>query len=126
MSLEYALITSSSLPDEIKGSDHYVAVDKNQWLDLVEYSEGLVHSDPNQKVLFLIVARGTPEQEKADAEKKRIQALELEKLKREKDDAEQQLNEKQAAEQALREAQQKSRDSLRKKSESIFNALYKR
>lgn len=126
MSLDYALITSSSLPDEIKSSDYYVEVDKQQWLDLIEYSEDLVNSDPTQKVLFLIVAKGTPEQEKADAEKKQAKILELEKLKREKDNAQQQLTEKEMAEQALREAEQKSRDSLRKKSESIFNALYKR
>lgn len=126
MSLDYALITSSSLPDEIKSSDYYVEVDKQQWLDLIEYSEDLVDSDPTQKVLFLIVAKGTPEQEKADAEKKQAKILELEKLKREKDNAQQQLTEKEMAEQALREAEQKSRDSLRKKSESIFNALYKR
>lgn len=126
MSLDYALITSSSLPDEIKSSDYYVEVDKQQWLDLIEYSEDLVDSDPTQKVLFLIVAKGTPEQEKADTEKKQAKILELEKLKREKDNAQQQLTEKEMAEQALREAEQKSRDSLRKKSESIFNALYKR
>lgn len=126
MSLDYALITSSSLPDEIKSSDYYVEVDKQQWLDLIEYSEDLINSDPTQKVLFLIVAKGTPEQEKADAEKKQAKILELEKLKREKDNAQQQLTEKEMAEQALREAEQKSRDSLRKKSESIFNALYKR
>jgi len=126
LSLDYALITSSSLPDEIKSSDYYVEVDKQQWLDLIEYSEDLVNSDPTQKVLFLIVAKGTPEQEKADAEKKQAKILELEKLKREKDNAQQQLTEKEMAEQALREAEQKSRDSLRKKSESIFNALYKR
>lgn len=126
MSLDYALITSSSLPDEIKSSDYYVEVDKQQWLDLIEYSEDLVDSDPTQKVLFLIVAKGTPEQEKADAEKKQAKILELEKLKREKDNAQQQLTEKEMTEQALREAEQKSRDSLRKKSESIFNALYKR
>jgi hypothetical protein len=126
LSLDYALITSSSLPDEIKSSDYYVEVDKQQWLDLIEYSEDLINSDPTQKVLFLIVAKGTPEQEKADAEKKQAKILELEKLKREKDNAQQQLTEKEMAEQALREAEQKSRDSLRKKSESIFNALYKR
>lgn len=126
MSLEYALITSSSLPDEIKGSDYYVQVDKTQWLDLIDYSENLVHSDPNQKVLFLIVAKGTPEQELADAERKRAKELELNKLKEEKKSAEQKLLDKQAADEAAKKADQKSRLALREKSESIFNALYKR
>lgn len=126
MSLEYALITSSSLPDEIKGSDYYVQVDKAQWLDLIDYSENLVHSDPNQKVLFLIVAKGTAEQELADAERKRAKELELNKLKEEKKSAEQKLLDKQAADEAAKEADQKSRLALRAKSESIFNALYKR
>ena len=105
MSLEYALITSSSLPDEIKGSEYYVKVDKAQWLDLIDYSEDLVHSDPDQKVLFLIVAKGTPDQEKADADRKRHQ---------------------EAADIATKQAKHKASLELRKKSESIFNALYKR
>ena len=67
MSLSYALVTSSSLPREVRKSPHYVSVDKDQWLDLVDYSQDLVNHDPEQKVLFLIVAKGTPEQEEADA-----------------------------------------------------------
>ena len=126
MSLEYALITSSSLPDEIKGSDYYVQVDKTQWLDLIDYSENLVNSDPTQKVLFLIVAKGTAEQEKADADRKRQKEIELKKLKEDKDAAEQKLLDKQAADEAAKEADQKTRLALRQKSESIFNALYKR
>ena len=66
MSLEYALVTSSSLPSKVKESDHYVEVDKAQWLDLVDYSQEIVNQDPDQKVLFLIVAKGTAEQEAAD------------------------------------------------------------
>ena len=126
MSLEYALITSSSLPDEIRGSDYYVEVDKGQWLDLIEYSEGLVDSDPSQRVLFLIVAKGTPEQERADEQKKQRKADELKKLQLEKANAQAELSSKQAEEQAKLEADQKLKASLRKKSESIFNALYKR
>lgn len=126
MSLEYALITSSSLPDEIKGSDYYVQVDKTQWLDLIDYSENLVNSDPTQKVLFLIVAKGTAEQEKSDADRKRQKEIELKKLKEDKDAAEQKLLDKQAADEAAKEADQKTRFALRQKSESIFNALYKR
>ena len=67
MSLSYALVTSSSLPNEVRKSPHYVSVDKQQWLDLVDYSQDLVTHDPEQKVLFLIVAKGTEEQEAEDA-----------------------------------------------------------
>ena len=45
MSLDYSLITDSSLPDEVKSSSHYISVDKKQWIDLIEYSEDLVDSD---------------------------------------------------------------------------------
>jgi dipeptidase len=131
------LITDSSLPDEVKESEYYVAVDKKQWLDLVDYSEGLVNADPDQKVLFLIVAKGTPEQEAADAERKRQQELEEEerqrKLEEEKESlvsqktaAELELLEKQRAEQEAQERAAREKALLREKSKSIFNALYKR
>ena len=137
MSLDYALITDSSLPDEVKESEYYVAVDKKQWLDLVDYSEGLVNADPDQKILFLIVAKGTAEQQAADAERKREQELEEEERRRkleeerealvsEKTAAELELLEKQRAEQEAQERAAREKALLREKSKSIFNALYKR
>lgn len=137
MSLEYALITDSSLPEEVKDSDYYLAVDKKQWLDLVDYSEGLVNADPEQKILFLIVAKGTAEQEAADEERKRQEELEEEQRKRkEKEEREALMSEKTAAELELLERQKedleaqekadRERALLREKSKSIFNALYKR
>lgn len=131
------MITDSSLPDEVKESDYYVAVDKKQWLDLVDYSEGLVNADPAQKILFLIVAKGTPEQEEADAERrleeeaaeerrKRADAEEREKLLSQKTAAELELMEKQKQEQAAQERAAMEKELLREKSKSIFNALYKR
>jgi DNA anti-recombination protein RmuC len=66
MNLDYALVTDSSLPEQVKESVNYVSLDKDQWLDLVDYTSDIVNEDPNQKVLFLICARGTPEQEEAD------------------------------------------------------------
>lgn len=131
------MITDSSLPDEVKESEYYVAVDKKQWLDLVDYSEGLVNADPDQKVLFLIVAKGTPEQEAADAERKRQQELEEEERQRkleeereslvsQKTAAELELLEKQRAEQEAQERAAREKALLREKSKSIFNALYKR
>jgi hypothetical protein len=108
MSLEYALVTSSSLPEKVKGSSNYVAVDREQWLDLVEYSQGMVDGDESQKILFLIVAKGTPEQETLDSQADA------------QEDAERELREKAERE----ESQRKSK--LRSKSKSIFNALYGR
>jgi hypothetical protein len=108
MSLEYALVTSSSLPEKVKGSSNYVSVDRDQWLDLVEYSQGLVDQDESQKILFLIVAKGTPEQENRDSEMSANEKAEIELQKN----------------LAAQEAEHKSK--LRSKSKSIFNALYGR
>jgi hypothetical protein len=115
MSLNYALVTSSSLPNQIRKSPHYVSVDKDQWLDLVDYSQDLVNHDPDQKVLFLIVAKGTEEQEAADA------------ARTEEEEAAEQ--EEEAAQKAAREKaaeDQEKKVKLRSKSKSIFNALYGR
>jgi hypothetical protein len=126
LSLEYALITDSCLPEEVKKSEYFVAVDKKQWLDLIDYSEGLVDADPNQKVLFLIVAKGTPEQEEEAARKKAERQQEWEKLNAEKEGAEQQLLAKELAEKERLKREREEKTKLRKKSESIFNALYHR
>lgn len=126
MSLEYALVTDSCLPEEVKKSEYFVAVDKKQWLDLIDYSEGLVDADPNQKVLFLIVAKGTPEQEEEAARKKAQRQQEWERLNAEKEGAEQELLAKELAEKERLKREQEEKAKLRKKSESIFNALYHR
>ena len=126
LSLEYALITDSCLPEEAKKSEYFVAVDKKQWLDLIDYSEGLVDADPSQKVLFLIVAKGTPEQEEEAARKKAERQKEWQKLNAEKEGAQQELLAKELAEKELLQREQEERAKLRKKSESIFNALYHR
>lgn len=126
MSLEYALVTDSCLPEEVKKSEYFVAVDKKQWLDLIDYSEGLVDADPNQKVLFLIVAKGTPEQEEEAARKKAQRQQEWERLNAEKEGAEQELLAKELAEKERLKREQEEKTKLRKKSESIFNALYHR
>lgn len=108
MSLEYALVTSSSLPEKVKVSSNYVSVDRDQWLDLVEYSQGLVDKDDSQKILFLIVAKGTAEQENLDNQADAEESAERARLDRlEKEESERKTN-------------------LRSKSKSIFNALYGR
>lgn len=129
MSLEYALITDSSLPTKVKDSDYYVSVDKKQWLDLIDYSEGIVEQDPAQKILFLIVAKGTPEQEAADEKRRREEKEEKEKLAKEKMNLEKDLSEQERLLQEKKSAEAlalQERDALRKKSKSIFNALYRR
>jgi len=129
MSLEYALITDSSLPVEVKESDYYVTVDKEQWVDLVDYSENLVNQDSSQKILFLIVAKGTPEQESADAERRRKEEEELEKAEKDRAALERSLSaqDKLKQEQAELAAQnRRDKEELRNKSKSIFNALYRR
>jgi len=64
--LQYALVTSSALPNEIRDSEHYINIEKEQWLDLVDYSADLVGTDEDQEILFLIVAKGTSEQQAED------------------------------------------------------------
>ena len=68
--LEYALVTSSALPQDVKGSKYYESLEKDQWLDLVEYSADLVKSNEGQEVLFLIVAKGTDDQISEDEERR--------------------------------------------------------
>ncbi len=115
MSLSYALVTSSSLPRQVRKSPHYVSVDKDQWLDLVDYSQDLVNHDPEQKVLFLIVAKGTAEQEEADALRDKAE-----------EEAEQQEQEEEEARRAREADEHEQKVKLRSKSKSIFNALYGR
>lgn len=127
MSLEYALITDSSLPNFVKESEYYVPVDKNQWIDLIDYSEGIVEKDPDQKILFLIVAKGTPEQEAKDAEKNRLEREARERAEMDRAELEKNLSEQEKREREKRRLEQEQaeeKNKLRQKSKKIFNALY--
>lgn len=143
--VEYALVTSSALPAEIAASEHYISLEKEQWIDLVDYSADLVNSDPKQEIVFLIVAKGTPEQQASDDErranksvaltslqenntsqaqaitnlKNQLQTLEAELANLQK---EEELEEEQVRIDDAASAQ--TRESLRSKSIHIFNALY--
>lgn len=122
MSLEYALVTSSSLPNKVRESDYYTEVDKAQWLDLVDYCQTLNAQDPNQSVSFLIVAKGTEEQESADQARRESEAAAVaSKSEREKAATAEHKAADLAASAARREQQK-----LRERSKSIFNALYRR
>jgi len=129
MSLEYALITDSSLPDAVKESEYYLSVDKKQWLDLIDYSENIVDQDSSQRILFLIVAKGTPEQETADEKRRRDEEKEENRLAQERKALKQNLSEKERLEKERADAEARKnaeKQELRKKSKSIFNALYNR
>jgi len=122
MNIDYALVTSTSLPTEVKNSVNYVSLDKAQWLDLIDYSEDLANEDPDQRLLFLICARGTSEQEEADRLKQETLASREAATQTELEEA-RALKEAREQEQA---EQRSKRTELRKKSKSIFNSLYGR
>ena len=176
--LQYALVTSSALPNEIRDSEHYINIEKEQWLDLVDYSADLVGTDEDQEILFLIVAKGTAEQQAEDDARRlareegqlklqsdhdshldaidalRAQVSVLENELEERTDIQaqntllqQQLDEMLGSKEALRDtitrleesdrleeqrekqladAQNRKKESLRKKSISLFNALYEK
>tara|TARA_R100000008_G_scaffold45674_1_gene26824 strand:- start:1038 stop:1427 length:390 start_codon:yes stop_codon:yes gene_type:complete len=129
MSLEYALVTSSSLPEQVKASDHFVEVDKAQWLDLVDYSQDIVEQDSSQQILFLIVAKGTQAQEKADAEREAARAARIKELEERENHLSRREEEELASEKekaAKRRSDQERKKALRAKSKSIYNALYNR
>ena len=133
MDLEYALITSSSLPDQVRESQYYATLNKEQFLDLVDYSEVLVSEDKTQKVLLLMVAKGTEEQSEEDLRRKREAEL---ALKQAADAQAQNLSRAEAAaaelarEKSEREAatteEEMRKKSLRERSRSIINGLYNR
>ena len=160
-SLQYALVTSSALPQQIGESRFYQELDKTQWLDLIDYSEELVETDKDQEILFLIVAKGTSDQieedenrrQQKEADKKRLVAeheglsdtlsvVEREKaqLKQELEEMRQALSEKTTELSSIldkelsEEEQERERlsaeatrqKSLRKRSVSLFNALYQK
>lgn len=122
MNIDYALVTSTSLPTEVKNSINYVSLDKAQWLDLVDYSEDLASEDPDQKLLFLICARGTSDQEEADRlRREELTSKAAATAAEAKAAQEAQVDRDRAAASAS-----KQRAALRQKSKSIFNSLYGR
>jgi len=131
--LEYALITSSSLPDQVRESQYYATLNKDQFLDLVDYSEVLVSEDKTQKVLLLMVAKGTADQESEDARRRKdaetaakaaakAQSEALSSAEREKARLAQEAADRAEAES---DADAK-RKALRERSRSIINGLYNR
>lgn len=122
MDLEYALVTSSSLPDKVKSSKNYLEVDKDQWFDLVEYSKKLEAQSDKEKVLVLIVAQGTPEQQAEEKKKEEEEAARIKALEKESQEAEREK----LIQQELKEKEEREKARLRARSREIINALYGR
>lgn len=133
MDLEYALITSSSLPQQVRDSQYYATLNKEQFLDLVDYSEVLVSEDESQKVLLLMVAKGTQEQEDEDG-RRRSEAIAAAKIasniqaeslsKAESESA--RLSQEKLSREALKAEEDSRKKSIRERSRSIINGLYNR
>ena len=122
MDVEYALVTSTALPEKVKESDNFLEVDERQWLDLVEYSKKLDAQSEDEKVMVLIVAHGTPEQQEEERRRQREEEERIASL-----EAEQAATEKEKLIQQEMEEKQKREDArLRARSREIMNAIYGR
>jgi len=122
MEVEYGLITSSAVPEKLRASSSFMEVDKEQWYDLVEYAKNLDPIKPSEKVMVLVVAHGTPEEEAA--EKKRIEEEEAELARLKAEEAKQKSEAEKQKE--FLEAEQREQARLRARSKEILNALYGR
>ena len=69
MEVDYALVTSSALPEQVKQSESFMHIDEGQWKDLLQYSKEIEASSSKEKILVLLVAQGTPEEDKLEEEK---------------------------------------------------------
>ena len=122
MEVEYALVTSTALPDKVRQSDNFLEVDERQWEDLVEYSKKLEAKSSDEKVMVLIVAQGTPEQQEEERrrlkeEEDRLALLEEKEAKAERE---------RLIQQELKEKEDREAARLRARSREIINALYGR
>jgi uncharacterized protein YdaU (DUF1376 family) len=122
MEVEYGLITSSAVPEQLRASKSFMEVDKNQWYDLVDYAKSLDPTKESEKVMVLVVAHGTPEEEAAEQKRLEKEAAEVARLK-----AEEQKNiQQKQSEQEKQESEQREQSRLRARSKEILNALYGR
>jgi len=122
MEVEYGLVTSSALPDKIRESDNFLEVDSSQWHDLVEYSQKLEPLNENEKVMVLVVAHGTPEQEAREKEKEKAEKEKLARMEQKEIEEQREglIN------QEIQEKENREKARLRARSREIMNALYGR
>jgi len=105
-SIDFALVTSDSLPKKIKSWDSFEELSEEQFIDLVDYSKILMEENPEHEILFLVVAKGDDEKERE--EDARLKALE-----------------KELADKNQKESLNKAKKSeVREKSKKILNSLY--
>lgn len=104
--LDFALVTSNSLPKKIKSWDSYEALSEDQFIDLIDYSKELMSQNPDHEILFLVVAKGSDD--KQDEEELKLKELEEELSKLEREKASKQLE----------------NNELRDRSKKILNSLY--
>ena len=122
MEVEYGLVTSSALPDKIRESDNFLEVDSSQWYDLVEYSQKLEPLKASEKVMVLVVAHGTPEQEAREKEKEKAEQEKIARLEQKELDEERET----LIKQEMQEKENREKARLRARSREIMNALYGR
>ena len=122
MEVEYALVTSTALPSKVRESDNFLEVDERQWKDLVEYSKKLEAENEDEKVMVLIVAQGTPEQQEEEARKQRAEEDRIAALEAKEQEAEREK----LIQQELKEKENREKARLRARSREILNAIYGR
>lgn len=118
MEVDYALVTSSALPEQVKQSESFMHIDEGQWRDLLQYSKEIEASSSKEKILVLLVAQGTPEEDKLEEEKALQAEQERKELERLKEFEQQKLEEE--------NKQKEQQLKLRTKSKEIINAIYGR
>ena len=122
MEVEYGLVTSAALPAKIKQSDSFLAVDKAQWNDLEQYAKQLEAQSDDERVMVLLVAQGTPEQQAAEAKRQSAEEAALKAAR----DAQARAAAEQASAAQKAEEDREENERLRRRSKEIFNALYGR
>lgn len=122
MEVEYALVTSTALPQKVRESNNFLEVEEKQWEDLVEYSKKLDPQNEEEKVMVLIVAQGTPEQQEEERKEEEAEKLRIESLEAEKSEAERER----LIQQELKEKENRENARLRARSREIINAIYGR
>jgi len=79
--INFALITSDSLRENVKSWDSYQDLDQDQFLDLIDYSKDLIDQDSAHEIMFLVVAKGEDSKVSKEKEKEAANQISREKLR---------------------------------------------
>ena len=104
--LDFALVTSDSLPKKIRSWDSFEELSEEQFLDLIDYSKILMKENPDHEILFVVVAKGDDEKEREEDERIRLLEEELSNNEKKK---------------SINEAK---KNEVRERSKKILNSLY--